>query len=204
MYDNFEIIWSCYSIRYLWWNVINPKDHQTMKKIFPVKIHMDSLRKKAFVFSDIQIFTIFLHILSSTFFTTNLRNPKHGRHKLLFIVTNCMGYIKYIPGYCLLVMNLNVWICMGPPDLTMCHWSSYIDFDVINASVHLAIRQTTCLLSTPLQVDIEKWPNFGMYEYCGEEEHKFSYERQVLPLADMEGDLMGYRCCVIGKKVKGH
>ncbi len=84
--------------------------------------------KKALVFSDIQIFTIFLHILSSTFFTKNLRNRKHGRHKLLFIVTNCIGYIKYILGYCLLVMNLNVWICMGPPDLTICHtaWSVYL------------------------------------------------------------------------------
>ena len=69
-----------------------------MKKIFLVKIQLGSLRKKALVFSDIQIFTIFLHILSSTPITNNLRNPKHGTHKLVFIVTNCMGYIKYILG----------------------------------------------------------------------------------------------------------
>ena len=59
MYDNLEIFWSCYCIRYLWWNVINPKDRQTKKKIFLVEIHMGSLRGMAFVFSDIQIYTVF-------------------------------------------------------------------------------------------------------------------------------------------------
>ena len=73
MYDNLEIFWSCYCIRYLWWNVINPKDHQTKKKYSLSKSTWAVYVKKALVFSDIQIFTIFLHILSSTFFTTNFR-----------------------------------------------------------------------------------------------------------------------------------
>ena len=66
------------------------------------------------------IFTTFLCILSSTLFTAFLRNAKHGKHELLHIVTNCMGYVKYILGYCLLVIIPNVWICMGPPHLRMC------------------------------------------------------------------------------------
>ncbi len=64
MYDNFEIIWSCYSIRYLWWNVINPKDHQTKKKIFFVKIHMGSLREKGTcLFGHSNIHDFFAHFV---------------------------------------------------------------------------------------------------------------------------------------------
>ena len=47
---------------------------------------------------------------------------------------------------------------------------------------------------------LDKLPNLGTYEYdataC-----KFEYKCQTTPLSQQQGDLIGYRCCVLGNIV---
>ena len=45
---------------------------------------------------------------------------------------------------------------------------------------------------------VEKLPNFGMYEY-DTAAHKFEYVCPTVPLSEQQGDLIGYRCCVLGQ-----
>ena len=44
---------------------------------------------------------------------------------------------------------------------------------------------------------VEKLTNLGMYEY-NTTAGIFEYVCQTTPLSEQQGDLIGYRCCVLG------